>query len=221
MNGDTIRITAMLAGGTTVLLAVIAIPLGYWLARTRASWRPLVDALVALPLVLPPTVLGFYLLRGTGPDSIVGRAYATLTGGGTLPFSFAGLLAASVIYNLPFAVRPIAAGFTAVDRRLVEAARCLGASPARAFARVDLPLAWPGVIAGLVLTFTHTVGEFGVVLMIGGNIPGVTRTASLAIYDDVQALNYAAAGNASLALLLLAFATLAIAYALQRRAFPL
>jgi molybdate transport system permease protein len=221
MTAETIRITATLAILTTAVLAAVAIPLAYWLARSRAWWRPAVDALVSLPLVLPPTVLGFYLLTGIGPNSALGRAYATLTGGGTLPFSFGGLLLASVLYNLPFAVRPIAAGFAAVDRRYLEAARCLGASPGRTFTRIVLPLAWPSVLAGLVLTFTHTVGEFGVVLMVGGNIPGVTRTVSLAIYDDVQALNYAAAANASLALLILAFATLALTYTLQRRGIPL
>ena len=219
MHREAIQVTLALAAATTLLLAVVGIPLGYWLATTRARWRPAADALVALPLVLPPTVLGFYLLQGTGPQSVIGRAYAALTGG-TLPFSFAGVLLASLIYNLPFAVRPFAAGFAGVDRRLVDAARCLGASPLRAFARIVIPLSWPGLLAGLVLTFTHAVGEFGVVLMVGGNIPGVTRTVSLAIYDDVQALNYAAAADASLALLLLAFATLGAMYALQRRAFP-
>ena len=219
MHREAIQVTLALAAATTLLLAVVGIPLGYWLATTRTRWRPAVDALVALPLVLPPTVLGFYLLQGTGPQSVIGRAYAALTGG-TLPFSFAGVLLASLIYNLPFAVRPFAAGFAGVDRRLVDAARCLGASPLRAFARIVIPLSWPGLLAGLVLTFTHAVGEFGVVLMVGGNIPGVTRTVSLAIYDDVQALNYAAAADASLALLLLAFATLGAMYALQRRAFP-
>ena len=220
MNRETIEVTLALAGATTALLALIGIPLGYWLGTTRVRWRPIVDAVVALPLLLPPTVLGFYLLQGTGPESVIGRGYAALTGG-SLPFSFAGVLLASVIYNLPFAVRPFAAGFAAVDRRYVDAARCLGASPLRVFRRVVMPLAAPSVLAGLVLTFTHAVGEFGVVLMVGGNIPGVTRTVALEIYDNVQALNYTAAGNASLALLLMAFATLAAVFALQRRALPL
>jgi molybdate transport system permease protein len=219
MSGSAIGVTLTLAAMTTVTLAVIGLPLAYWLATTRARWRPLADALIALPLVLPPTVLGFYLLQGSGPQSAIGRAYAALTGG-TLPFSFAGLFLASVIYNLPFAVRPFVAGFAAVDRRLVDAARCLGASPRRAFVRIVLPLAWPALLAGMVLAITHTVGEFGVALMVGGNIPGITRTISLAIYDDVQALNYAAAGNASLALVGLAFASLAAIYALQRRVYP-
>jgi molybdate transport system permease protein len=219
MNRDAIEVTLALAASTTLLLALFGIPLGYWLATTRARWRPLADAAIALPLVLPPTVLGFYLLQGTGPQSAIGRAYASLIGG-TLPFSFGGVLLASLIYNLPFAVRPFAAGFAGVDRRLVDAARCLGASPLRAFVRIVVPLSWPGLLAGFVLTFTHAVGEFGVVLMVGGSIPGVTRTVSLAIYDDVQALNYAAAADASLALLLLAFAALGAMYALQRRVLP-
>jgi molybdate transport system permease protein len=175
-----------------------------------------VDAAIALPLVLPPTVLGFYLLAGAGPDSVIGRAYTAL-GGRSLPFTFQGILIASVIYNLPFAIRPFTAGFSAVDPRLIEAARCLGASPLRTFLRIVLPLAWPGVLAGLVLAFAHTVGEFGVVLMVGGNIPGVTRTIALAIYDDVQALDYQGANQASLALLLFAIAVLSVTYSLQRR----
>ena len=216
MAPSTILVTLALAVSTTLLLAVVGLPLAYWLATTRARWRPLVDALVALPLLLPPTVLGFYFLQGTEPASLIGRAYAAV-GGGTLPFSFTGILLASVLYNLPFAVRPFVAGFAAVDRRLVEAARCLGSSPRHAFATIVLPLAWPGLLAGLVLTFTHTVGEFGVVLMVGGNIPGVTRTVALEIYDNVQALNYAAAAQASAALMILAFATLAATFALQKR----
>lgn len=220
MNSETLRVTLALASATTLLLALVGIPLAYWLATSRARWKASVDALVALPLLLPPTVLGFYLLQGTGPSSVIGRAWTMLTGD-TLPFSFAGVLLASVIYNLPFAVRPFVAGFAAVDRRYVDAARCLGSSPLQAFRRVVLPLAWPGLLAGLVLTFTHTVGEFGVVLMVGGNIPGVTRTVSLEIYDNVQALNYAAAGNASLALVALAFGTLALIYVFQRRGLAL
>ncbi len=219
MDSATIRLTLELAVATTAILCVAGIPLAYWLATTRARWRPGIDALVALPLLLPPTVLGYYLLVGIGPGSLIGRFYAGL-GGGTLPFSFAGVLLASVIYNLPFAVRPFAAGFAGVDRRLIEAARCLGASPFRAFIHIVVPLSWPALLSGCVLAFTHTVGEFGVVLMVGGNIPGVTRTVSLAIYDDVQALNYAAASDASLALLLLAFTALTVMYAAQRRAFP-
>lgn len=213
---EAVPLTLMLAAGTTFVLAVFGLPLAYWLATSRRAWRPIVDAAVAVPLLLPPTVLGFYFLMSTGPESLVGRVYERLVGG-TIPFSFTGVLAASVLYNLPFAVRPFAAGFAAVDPRLVEAARCLGASPVRAFIRVVLPLSWPGVLTGLVLAFAHTVGEFGVVLMVGGNIPGVTRTIALAIYDDVQALDYAAANEASLLLLVFAVAVLTLTYGLQRR----
>ena len=188
MDWTAVEVTVKLAALTTLALAGVGLPLAYWLATTRRAWRPVVDAAVAVPLLLPPTVLGFYLLMSTGPETIIGQAYARLAGG-TLPFSFAGVWLASVLYNLPFAVRPFVAGFAAVDRRLLEAARCLGASPLRTFATVVLPLSWPAVLAGLVLAFAHTVGEFGVVLMVGGNIPGVTRTIALAIYDDVQALD--------------------------------
>src|SRR5207248_1460553 len=173
-----------------------------------------------LPLVLPPTVLGFYVLAATGPEGLLGRGYEALTGG-RLPFTFAGILVGSVLFNLPFAVRPFAAAFAAVDRRLVEASWCLGVSRLGTFFRVVVPLSWPGLLTGLVLTFAHTVGEFGVVLMVGGNIPGVTRTVSISIYDDVQALNYAAAGQTALFLLGLSFVTLAVVFALQRRVWVL
>ena len=216
MDWTAVEVTVKLAALTTLALAGVGLPLAYWLATTRRAWRPVVDAAVAVPLLLPPTVLGFYLLMSTGPETIIGQAYARLAGG-TLPFSFAGVWLASVLYNLPFAVRPFVAGFAAVDRRLLEAARCLGASPLRTFATVVLPLSWPAVLAGLVLAFAHTVGEFGVVLMVGGNIPGVTRTIALAIYDDVQALDYGAANEASAALVLFAVVALALTYALQRR----
>ena len=216
MDWVAVGVTLKLAALTTGVLAVVGLPLAYWLATSRRAWRPLVDAAVAVPLLLPPTVLGFYLLMSTGPDTPVGRLYEWVAGG-TLPFSFTGVLIASVVYNLPFAVRPFVAGFAAVDRRLLEAARCLGASPVRTFRTVVLPLSWPAVLAGLVLAFAHTVGEFGVVLMVGGNIPGITRTVALAIYDDVQALDYASAHQASAVLLVFAVAVLAATYALQRR----
>jgi molybdate transport system permease protein len=216
MDWQAIALTLKLATVTTAVLTVVGLPLSYWLATTRRRWRPLVDAAVAVPLLLPPTVLGFYLLMSTGPSSPIGQLYERLAGG-SIPFSFAGIVLASVIYNLPFAVRPFASAFASVDRRLIEAARCLGASPLRTFAVVVLPLAWPGVLAGLVLSFAHTVGEFGVVLMVGGNIPGVTRTIAVAIYDDVQALNYGAANQASALLVLFAMVVLTVTYALQRR----
>jgi molybdate transport system permease protein len=220
MDWVAIALTLELASLTTLILGVVGLPLAYWLATTKRRWRPLVDAAIALPLLLPPTVLGFYLLMSMGPNTITGRLYARFFDG-TLPFSFAGILLASVIYNLPFAVRPFVSGFSAVDPRLVEAARCLGSSAPHTFFRVFMPLSWPAVAAGLVLAFAHTVGEFGVVLMVGGNIPGVTRTISLAIYDDVQALDYAGANEASAVLLLFALVVLALTYSLQRRPLSL
>lgn len=211
-----LRLTLQLACCTTTVLLVLGLPLAHWLARSRRPWKWLVEAVVALPLVLPPTVLGFYLLWATSPSSWFGRVYETGTGH-MLPFTFVGVLVASVIYNLPFAVRPFVAAFSTVDRRLLEAAWCLGSSPWRTFWRVTLPLAKPGILSGLVLTFAHSVGEFGVVLMVGGNIPGVTRTLSIAIYDDVQALDYATAGRTSLVLLIFAFLMLAVVHGLQKR----
>jgi molybdate transport system permease protein len=220
MDWVAVGLTLKLAALTTLTLAVVGLPLAYWLGTTARAWRPLVDAAVAVPLLLPPTVLGFYFLMATGPDTLAGRLYARVFEG-TIPFSFSGVLLASVLYNLPFAVRPFASGFAAVDRRLVEAARCLGASATRTFAEVVLPLSWPAVLTGLVLAFAHTVGEFGVVLMVGGNIPGVSRTIALVIYDDVQALDYAGANEASAILLLFAVSVLALTYWLQRRVVPL
>jgi molybdate transport system permease protein len=171
---------------------------------------------VALPLVLPPTVLGFYLLMAMGPRSPLGQLYEALTGQ-LLPFSFQGLLLASVLYSLPFAVRPFASAFAGIDWRLVEASWCLGKSRLQTFLRIIIPLAWAGLLTGIVLSFAHTIGEFGVVLMVGGNIPGLTRTVSVSIYDEVQALNYAAAGETALFLLGLSFAVLCLTYVLQRR----
>src|SRR5262249_844556 len=150
-------------------------------------------------LVLPPTVLGFYVLTATGPNALTGRGYESLTGG-RLPFTFQGILLGAVLFNLPFAVRPFASAFSAVGPQLVEGSWCLGESRLRAFFRVVVPLSWPGILTGMVLVFAHTVGEFGVVLMVGGNVPGVTRTLSIAIYDDVQALDYESAGQTALVL---------------------
>lgn len=216
MDWLALRLTLQLATCTTLVLLVLGLPLAHWLARSTWSGKWLVDAFVAMPLILPPTVLGFYLLWATNPDTWIGRTYQVSTGH-ALPFSFVGILVASVIYNLPFAVRPFASAFAAVDRRLLEAAWCLGSSPWRTFWRVTVPLARPGILAGMVLTFAHTIGEFGIVLMVGGNIPGVTRTLSIAIYDDVQAINYNAAGTTSLILLAFAFLMLALVHALQKR----
>jgi molybdate transport system permease protein len=216
MDWTAIALTLRLAALTTVILVLIGLPLGYWLARATWRWKFLVESVVALPLVLPPTVLGFYLLMAIGPHSPLGQLYEALTGQ-LLPFSFQGLLLASVLYSLPFAVRPFASAFAGVDWRLVEASWCLGKSRLQTFIRIIIPLAWAGLLTGIVLSFAHTVGEFGVVLMVGGNIPGVTRTVSVSIYDEVQALNYAAAGETALFLLGLSFAVLCVTYALQRR----
>lgn len=219
MDWTAFRLTLELAICTTAILLVLGLPLAYWLSTSRFRGKFLIEAVIALPLVLPPTVLGFYLLVGLGPNSPLGRAYGFLTGS-LLPFTFPGLLVGSVIANLPFAVRPFAAAFAAVDRRLEEASWCLGVSRLATFFRVTLPLSWPGVVTGMILTFVHTVGEFGVVLMIGGNIPGVTRTLSIAIYDDVQALDYASAGQTALILLVFSFAVLCLTYALGQRRLP-
>lgn len=216
MDWTAIGLTAKLAICTTLVLGVSGLPLAYWLATTRWKGKFLVEAVVTLPLVLPPTVLGFYLLLILGPHSPVGQVCDSVTGGSLL-FSFPGILIGSVFFNLPFAVRPFCAGFATVDRRLVEASWCLGVSRLGTFFRIVLPLAWPGMLTGLVLTFAHTVGEFGVVLMLGGNIEGVTRTLSIAIYDDVQQLNYAQAHHTALLLLTFAFGVLCVTYAFQRR----
>jgi molybdate transport system permease protein len=215
-----IGVTLKLAAATTTVLAAFGLPLAWWLATTRWAGKFLVEAAVTLPLLLPPTVIGFYILTAAGPNSPVGQAYEAATGA-RLPFSFAGILLGSVIFNLSFAVRPFTSAFAAVDRRLVEAAWCLGVSRTATFFRVVLPLAWPGILTGLVLTFAHTVGEFGVVLMVGGSIPGVTRTLSIAIYDDVQALQYESAARAAALLVAFAFTVLCATYALQRRVLPL
>jgi molybdate transport system permease protein len=220
MDWQAIWLSVKLASATTVILLIMGLPLAYWLTFSRRRWKFLVEALVALPLILPPTVLGFYILLAIGPRSPVGAFYATVTGG-LLPFSFAGLLIASVLYSLPFTVQPVAAAFAGVDRKLIEASWCLGVSRAATFRRVIVPLARAGIAAGAVLSFAHTMGEFGVVLMVGGNIAGVTRTVSISIYDQVQALNYAAAWQTSLFLLGFSFIVLALTYALQRRAWAL
>jgi molybdate transport system permease protein len=216
MDWQAIRLSLKLAALTTLALMAIGMPLAHWLAFSRARWKFLAEAVVALPLVLPPTVLGFYLLVAMGPRSPLGWLYEALCRR-TLPFSFQGLLLASVLYSLPFAVQPMAASFSAVDRKLLEASQCLGVSPLATFRRVILPLSWAGVAAAAVLSFAHTLGEFGVVLMVGGNIPGETRMVSVAIYDQVQALDYAAAGRTSLLLLGTSFLVLVLASWLRRR----
>src|SRR5262249_14666300 len=216
MDWGAVWLSLKLASCTTLLLSLLGLPLASWLVASRGRCKFLVEAVVALPLVLSPTVLGFYVLVALGPGSPLGRAWESLTGR-LLPFSFPGLLVASVLYSLPFAVRPFTVAFAAVDRRLVEASWCLGVSRVGTFFRVVVPLSWTGILTGIILTFAHTLGEFGVVLMVGGNIPGQTRTVSISIYDDVQALNYDAAGRTALLLLACSFTALALTYALQRR----
>src|ERR1041384_4289153 len=171
MDWNAITLSLRLAGLTTLILFVIGLPTAYWLAASRWRWKFLVEAVVSLPLVLPPTVLGFYLLMALGPRSPIGGFYERVTGH-LLPFSFEGLLVASVLYSLPFTVQPFASAFAAVDPKLVEASWCLGESRRATFFRVVLPLSWPGVLTGMILSFAHTIGEFGVVLMVGGNLPG-------------------------------------------------
>jgi molybdate transport system permease protein len=217
MDQQAIILTLRLATVTTLILLVISIPLGYWLAYGRGRWKVLVEALVALPLVLPPTVLGFYLLVWMSPGSAAGRAVSAVLGH-PLAFSFAGLVAGSVLFSLPFAVQPVTAGFRSVDREILEAAELLSPSRARTLGRVLLPLVRPFLLTAAVLAFTHTVGEFGVVLMIGGNIPGVTRTLSISIYDQVQDFAYAQANHTALLLLSLSFLALLLIYGRRGRA---
>ena len=211
MDTQALWLTLRLALTTTAVLLVIALPLAWWIASGTGAARALVQAVVALPLVLPPTVLGFYLLVALGPLTAAGRMVIRLIGH-PLAFSFEGLVVGSVLYSLPFAVQPLVAGFRAVDSALLEVAATLGASPLRAFRTITLPLAKPSLVTAAVLTFTHTVGEFGVVLMLGGNIPGATRTLSIALYDQVQDFNYAAANRTAAVLLAFSLATLAIVY---------
>ena len=213
---QAIWLTSKLALSTTVLLLLLGTPLAWWLARTRSRWRAPVAAVVALPLVLPPTVLGFYLLVVFGPHGWGGQATQAL-GLGLLPFTFGGLLVGSVLYSLPFAVQPLQAAFEAVGRRPLEAAATLRASPFDSFVHVVLPLARTGILQAAVLTFAHTVGEFGVVLMIGGNIPERTRVVSTQIYGHVEALEYAQAHWLSAAMVLFSFAVLLALAVLNRR----
>ena len=215
MDWSALWLSVRLAAATTLVLLAIGVPLAYWIVFSPKRWKFLVEAIVALPLVLPPTVLGFYVLIAIGPMSPVGRAYSRLAGHG-LPFTFEGLLIASVLYSMPFAVQPFATEFASVDRRLLEASWSLGVSRLATFRRVVIPLSVRGLVTGIVLSFAHTLGEFGVVLMVGGNLPGVTRTVSISIYDAVQSLDYAAASRTSLLLLIVSFVILASTYSLQR-----
>jgi molybdate transport system permease protein len=215
VDWTALGVSVRLSMATMAVLVAIGIPIAYWIAFSTRRWKFLVEAVVALPLVLPPTVLGFYILVAIGSSSPLGRAVESLTGR-TLPFTFEGLLVASVVYSLPFAVQPFSAAFASVDRRLLEASWSLGVSRRATFRRVVLPLSLRGIVTGMVLSFAHTLGEFGVVLMVGGNIGGTTRTISISIYDSVQALDYQAAWQTSLVLLAVSFAILATTYALQR-----
>jgi molybdate transport system permease protein len=216
LEWDALTLSLRLGAYTTLILVPLAVALGRWLAVGRRRGRGLIEAALALPLVLPPTVVGFYLLGAFSTGSLVGRAWREVFGHG-LAFSFDGLLIASVIVNLPFAVQPAQRGFESIPPVLREAAASCGLSWWRAFARVELPLAWPGILTGAVLTFAHTLGEFGVVLMVGGNIPGETRTIAIAIYDRVQAFDSAAAGRMSALLLVISLSTIAAVFALSRR----
>jgi molybdate transport system permease protein len=212
-------LTLHLALVTTFILLCLGTPLAWWLARTRSRWKAPVEALTALPLVLPPTVLGFYLLIVMSPASPVGSFWVAVTGD-ALTFSFAGLVVASVVYSLPFMVQPLASAFESVGREPIEAAATLGASPLDAFAAVAVPLSARGFLSAAVLTFTHTIGEFGVVLMVGGNIPGETKVISIAIYEHVETLRYAEAHALSLGLIGFSFMALLVLYGLNRR-YPL
>ena len=205
-----------LSSVTTLLLLVLGVPFAYWLVFTRFRWKFLVESVVALPLVLPPTVLGLYLLMAIGANSFVGQWYESIFNK-PLAFSFQGLVLGSFLYSLPFAVQPIQTAFNSVDKKLLEASWSLGRSNVYTFFHVILPLSRHGIITGCVLSFAHTLGEFGVILMIGGNIPGITRVASVAIYDEVQSLNYGTANMYAAILLAFSFIILAVVYSLNRR----
>lgn len=216
MSLEAILLSLRLAVTVSAILLVIALPVAYWLAFTKWRGKFLLESVVALPLVLPPTVLGFYALIAMGPRGPLGKLWQSLFGH-SLAFTFAGLVLASLLYSFPFAVQPLVASFESLDRRLLDASSILGASRVRTFARVVLPLSWPGLVTAVVLSFAHTLGEFGVVLMVGGNLPGVTRTASIDIYDRVQAFDYAGAHQMALLLLVIAFVVLSIVYGVNRR----
>jgi molybdate transport system permease protein len=204
-----------LAGVTTVLLLILGTPLAWWLARTESAAKPAIEAVTALPLVLPPTVLGFYFLIALGPASPIGAFWMRVTGE-ALTFSFSGLVVASLFYSLPFTVQPLQNAFESIGRRPLEAAASLRAGPADAFFSVVLPLSRRSFLTAAILSFAHTIGEFGVVLMVGGNIPGKTRVISIAIYEHVESLNYAEAHILSAGLIVFAFVTLFLVYALRR-----
>jgi len=213
---DPLWLSVQLAAVTTLLLILIGTPIAWWLAQSSSRWKPIVQTTVAMPIVLPPTVMGFYLLILLGPGGAIGSWWLELTGN-ALTFSFSGLVIASCIYSLPFAVQPLATAFESLGRRNLEAAWTLGASRTDAFFSVALPLSMRGYLGAAVLSFAHTLGEFGVVLMVGGNIPGETRVISIAIYDQVESLNYAAAHQLSATLLVFAFIALLAMFVINRR----
>lgn len=216
INWQAFGLTLELAAIVSALLLLIGLPIAYWIAFSRWKWKFVVEAVVSLPIVLPPTVLGFYVLVALGSQSPLGRWWQSLTGH-TLAFTFTGLVIGSVLYSLPFAVQPFATAFSAIDQKLLGASATLGASRGRTFRRVILPLSISGLVTGIALSFAHTMGEFGVVLMVGGNIPGVTRTVSIDIYDQVQAANYASANATALLLLSICFTVLTLVYGFNRR----
>lgn len=209
-------LSVRLATITTLVLLLIGTPIAWWLAHTSSRWKAAIEALVALPIVLPPTVMGFYLLVVLGPYGTIGRWWVELTGD-TLTFSFTGLVLASCLYSLPFAVQPMQNAFESLDRGILEAAWTLGASRIDAFFSIAVPQSARGFLNAVVLAFAHTLGEFGVVLMVGGNIPGATRTISIEIYDQVESMNYAAAHSLSAILLTFAFSVLLLMYVINRR----
>ena len=219
MNWQALALTLRLSLITAAALIVLALPLAYWVAFSRRRWKFLLQAATSLPLVMPPTVLGFYVLVAFGNSSPLGRLYERWTGH-TLAFTFEGLVVGSILYSLPFAVQPLVNSFLAIDQKLIDASRVLGASRLATFFRVILPLSASGIVTAIALTFAHTFGEFGVVLMVGGDIPGVTRTISIDVFDQVQAGNYAAANVTSLVLLAVSFVILAMVYGWNRRAWP-
>jgi molybdate transport system permease protein len=213
---QSLLLSIRLAACVSAILFVVGLPLAYGLAYTRWRGKFLVESIVALPLVLPPTVLGFYALVAMGTQGPLGRFWQATFGHG-LAFTFTGLVFASVIYSLPFAVQPLIASFESIDHKLLDASAVLGADALRTFRRVILPMSTPGVVTALVLSFAHTLGEFGVVLMVGGNLPGSTRTISIDVYDHVQSLEYAEANRLALILLAFSFVVLSIVYAVNRR----
>ena len=217
---EALWLSVRLAGCVAAILLMVGTPLAYWLAQTKWRGKFLVESVVALPLVLPPTVLGFYLLLAMGANGPLGKLWMAWFGH-TLAFTFVGLVVASVLYSLPFAVQPLAVAFESVDARLLDAAAVLGAGRWRIFREIILPLSIRGVVTAAVLSFAHTLGEFGVVLMVGGNIPGITRTVSIDIYDHVQSLDYGAANRMAVALLLISFTVLSSIYAVNRRVWSL